>query len=358
MLNPIHLRTLQECVRTGSFAEAGRALGYTASAVSQQMALLERAVGAPLFERSARSARCTALAVRLTERSRDALGALESLEREVRAMVSGEEGSLRLAGFATANARILPGVLASVLERRPHAELQLDEGEPDEVVDSVLDGVLDAAVVFEYDLDPRQWPAELRVDEVVSEPMRLVLPAGHRLTGAAEIPLHELADEPWICTRRDTSGARSLVRLAAASGFVPRITFRSNDYSVIRDLVARGMGVALLPGLALGAASVRIIRLAGRQPQRRVRVLYRKENTNPLLPIALDCLHRAGADLAERWAGEGEFPVWPDGAEPGREPAAPPEGPVDLRWHDTEPEAGAGPVVGARAERSDHEPRR
>ncbi|MFR9728233.1 LysR family transcriptional regulator [Saccharopolyspora sp. MS10] len=332
MLNPIHLRTLQECVRTGSFAEAGRVLGYTASAVSQQMALLERAVGAPLFERSARSARRTALATRLAERSRDALGALESLEREVRAMVSGEEGSLRLAGFATANARILPGVLASVIEQRPHAELQLDEGEPDEVVDSVLDGVLDAAVVFEYDLDPRQWPADLRVDDVVAEPLRLVLPPSHRLAGLPEIPLQELAAEHWICTRRETSGARSLVRLAAASGFVPRITFRSNDYSVIRDLVARGMGVAVLPGLVLDRGAVRVTRIAGRQPQRRVRTLYRKENTNPLLPIALECLHRAGAELAALWAGGGADP------EPIPLRTSPPNGRVDVRWHDEQVE--------------------
>lgn len=301
VLNPIHLRTLQECVRTGSFAEAGRDLGYTASAVSQQMVLLEKAIGAPLFERSARSARSTALAVQLAERSRDALGALEALEREVRAMVTGEEGKLRLASFATANSRVLPEVLAAVISQRPNAEVQLDEGEPDEVIDGVLDGVLDAAVVFEYDLDPRQWPVELCVDELLAEPLRLVLPQKHRLADCPRVELHRLAEDNWICTRQDTAGARSLVRLAAAAGFVPRITFRSNDYSVIRDLVGRDLGVALLPGLAIPDDRVRVVRIAGWQPYRRVKVLYRKQNTNPLLPIALTHLARSCEAVAEDW---------------------------------------------------------
>lgn len=300
MLNPIHLRTLQECVRTGSFAEAGRALGYTASAVSQQMVLLERAVGAPLFERSARSARSTGLAVKLADRSRDALGALDALEREVRSMVVGDEGSLRLASFATANARILPAVLESVVARRPHAEVQLDEGEPDEVVDGVLDGLVDAAVVFEYDLDPRPWPLELCAQQLLAEPLRLALPESHRLSGAERIELRDLAEDAWICTRQDTAGARCVVRLAAACGFVPRIVFRSNDYSVIRDLVARGLGVAVLPGLAIDD-EVHIARIADWQPHRRVKALHRKQNTNPLLPILLECLDKACDELIRGW---------------------------------------------------------
>ena len=218
MLNPIHLRTLRECVRTGSFAEAARELGYTASAVSQQMILLERSVGAALFERSARSVRPTAVAAQLAERSGAALGALSTLEREVRAMVRGEAGSLRLASFATANARIVPTALAAVVAVRPNAEVQLDEGEPDEVLDGVLDGALDAAVVFDYDRDPRDWPVELRRAQLLAEPFALAVAPEHRLAGSAVVDLAQAAEETWICTRADTSGARSLVRLAAEAG--------------------------------------------------------------------------------------------------------------------------------------------
>ncbi|PRW62828.1 LysR family transcriptional regulator [Actinopolyspora mortivallis] len=301
MLNPIHLRTLQECVRTGSFAEAGRILGYTASAVSQQMVLLERTLGANLFERTARSIHCTPLAERLARRGREVLGELETLEREIRAMAVGEEGSLRLASFATANARVLPEVLAALVSERPHARVQLDEGEPDEVLGDVLEGVVDAAVVFEYDLDPRCWPSELRTEELLAEPLRLALPEQHRLADRDSVALDELAEDSWICTRDDTAGGRVLVRLAAAAGFVPNIVFRSNDYGVIRDLVVRGLGSALLPALAVPDEQLCVKRMSGEQPCRRVKAIYRPHNTNPLLPLALDRLAKSCAALSANW---------------------------------------------------------
>ncbi|MDT7563133.1 MAG: hypothetical protein QOG76_1757 [Pseudonocardiales bacterium] len=299
MLNPIHLHTLRACVRTRSFAEAARELGYTTSAVSQQMFQLERSVGAALFERSARSVRPTAVAEQLAERSGAALGALSTLEREAAAMVRGEAGSLRLASFATANARIVPAALAAVVARRPNAEVQLDEGEPDEVLDGVLEGTLDAAVVFDYDRDRRDWPVELHRAELLTEPFALAVPPGHRFAGQAEVDLAEAATETWICTRADTAGARSLARLAADAGFVPRIVFRSNDYGVIRELVARELGVAMLPALAWPDGGVRTVALAGSRPFRQVLVLYRPNNTNPMLPLALDCLEQACAEF--RW---------------------------------------------------------
>ncbi|AOS64384.1 transcriptional regulator [Actinoalloteichus hymeniacidonis] len=284
-------------MRTGSFAEAARALGYTASAVSQQMMLLERSVGAPLFERSARSVRSTAVGELLAVRSRDALGALHQLEREVRAMVVGDQGRLRIGSFATANARVLPAALAAVVADRPGAEVHLDEGEPDEVLAGVLDATLDAAVVFEYDLDPRSWPAELSRVELLTEVLGLAVSADHRLGDRGEVGIGELADDPWICTREDTAGARSLTRLAASANFAPRIVCRSNDYGVIRDLVSRGLGVALLPGLAIEDGSLRVLRLIGWQPCRRVLALFRPGNTNPLLPLVLEHLTRVSSAL-------------------------------------------------------------
>ncbi|SDW42202.1 DNA-binding transcriptional regulator, LysR family [Amycolatopsis xylanica] len=296
MLNPIHLRTLRECVRTGSFAEAARGLGYTASAVSQQMMLLERAVGAALFERSARSVRPTAVAQLLAERSQDVLGALAKLESEARAMALGEHGTLRLASFATASARVLPPALAEIVARCPGAEVELDEGEPDEVLGGVVDGAVDLALVFEYDLDPREWPISLHRTELLAEPLTIAVPSAHAAEGP-EVELAELADEPWMCTREDTAGARSLGRLAHAAGFTPRIIFRSNDYTVLRDLVARGLGVAMLPGLAVSGEGIRALRPAGVTASRRVLAVHRPHNGNPLLPVALDCLRIAASTL-------------------------------------------------------------
>jgi DNA-binding transcriptional LysR family regulator len=297
VLNPVQLHTLRECVRTGSFAEAARHLGYTASAVSQQMFLLERTLGTSLFERSARSVRPTAVAELLASRSTEVLAALNTLEREAKAVVQGEVGTLRLASFATANARVVPVALAALAARRPHAEVHLDEGEPDELLDGVLDGTLDIAVVFEYDLDPRDWPIALTHTRLLDEPFMLAVSAEHWLADHQEIDLGQCREETWICTREDTAGAHALVRLAAEAGFVPRITFRSNDYAVIGALVARGLGVAMLPRLAFDKSDVHTVRLVRRQPYRRVLALHRPNNTNPLLPLALDCLAQGCAEF-------------------------------------------------------------
>jgi DNA-binding transcriptional LysR family regulator len=301
VLNPIHLRTLRECVRTGSFAEAARVLGYTASAVSQQIMVLERSLGTALFERSARSVRPTAVGQLLAERSGDVLTALSELEAQARALVLGEDGTLRLASFATANTRVLPPALAAIVARRPGSDIELDEGEPDEVLRKVQDGTVDAAIVFDYDLDRRTWPEDLRRTELLAEPLTIAVPSSHSLPGP-EIDLSELADEAWVCTREDTAGARSLLHMAESAGFTPRIIFRSNDYDVLRDLVARGLGVAMLPGLAVFGADIRALRPRGWSACRRVHVLCRPTNGNPLLPLALECLAAAAEILRREFA--------------------------------------------------------
>ncbi|WP_026197317.1 LysR family transcriptional regulator [Sciscionella marina] len=289
MLNPIHLRTLQECVRTGSFAVAARSLGYTPSAISQQIGVLERTVGAPLFERAAHSVRPTSIALALANRCGEALDALQEVETEIRAMVSGDAGTLRLACFSTANTTVVPTALAAIAAQRPRAEVHLEEGEPDEVLELVTEGNVDCAVVFGYDLAPRSWPVTLRHKELLAEPLAVALPGAE-----PEVrELAELKDRPWICTKKGTGAARSLDRLAADAGFTPQVRFRSNDYRVIHQLVARGLGVALMPRLAVREDGVRISRITGVSSYRRVSVLYRPNNTNPLLTVALDCLAQA-----------------------------------------------------------------
>lgn len=294
MLNPIHLRTLRECVRTGSFAVAARSLGYTPSAISQQIGVLERAVGAELFERAAHSVRPTSIALALANRSGEALDALQEIETEIRAMVSGDAGTLRIACFATANATVVPTALAAIAERRARAEVHLEEGEPDEVLELVTAGAVDCAVVFDYDLAPHNWPVTLRRKELLAEPLAVATP--ERQPAVRE--LAELRDRPWICTKPGTGAAISLERLAAEAGFAPQIRFRSNDYWVIHQLVARGLGVALMPSLAVRdqgvpEQGVRISRVDGVASYRRVSVLYRQHNTNPLLAVAIDCLANA-----------------------------------------------------------------
>ena len=303
MLNPIHLRTLTEAVRAGSFAETARLLGYTTSAVSQQIAMLERAVGAQLFERSARSVRPTAIAERMAVLSRDALASLAELEREVRALTRGDTGTLRLVSFATANTRIMAAALTTIVAQRPGVDVLLDEGDPDEVIAGVLDGGRDAGVVFAYDLDPHTWPDELVTTPLLNEPLVLITSPSHRLAARGEVSLVEAADERWICTRNDTAGSTAMERLCATAGFAPRITMRSNDYGAVCSLVHQGLGVAVAPRLAVGSgAGLGVLTIAEGDVFRRIVALHRPSNLNPLLPSMLEALQTQCAAIARRWS--------------------------------------------------------
>ncbi len=298
MLSPLHLRTLTVVVTTGSFANAARQLGYTASAVSQQILALERAVGTSLFEREAHSVRPTAAAHFLTERGRDLLTSLDTLELDVRAMAKGRSGRLRLGSFPTASARLLPSSLAALAQARPEVEVLLDEGEPDELVPALLDGDLDVALVYRYDLVPRPLPDGLVQIPLLSEDLLLLLPAGPSPRVRRRIDLADLAEESWIASREGSDGAACLSGLCAAAGFQPRIDLRSNDYGVVQGLVGAGLGVALVPALGHQPAhGVDALRLTGRRRMRHVSALHRRTNTNPLLPHVLAAVQEAARRL-------------------------------------------------------------
>ena len=300
MLNPIHLQTLLACVRTGSFAEAGRELGYTPSAVSQQMSLLERSIGANLFERSAQSVRISSLAIEVAERSRSVLKSIDALEHEIEALTSGTAGQLRIASTALAKTQIVPMVLDLILNHdKPDALIELGESTPDELLDDVQRGHVDVGLVFEYGDDPRVWPQDLTAEVLFTEPL-------HLITSRARVraPANELlsyAEDHWICTRTGTAGSRVLDRFAASAGFTPRVMFRSNDYSIIQELVERDLGIALMPVLAFQDADVAHIPIAGVGAGRSLLALYRAQNANPLLPDVLCKLRTTSQQFIQAW---------------------------------------------------------
>ncbi|UPK74954.1 LysR family transcriptional regulator [Nocardioidaceae bacterium SCSIO 66511] len=299
MLNPVHLRTLTAVIRTGSFADAARQLGYTASAVSQQIAALERAVQLPLFERDAHSITATPAAEFLAERARDSLSALDGLDDDVRGLVAGELGRLRLGSFPTASERLLPGGLAAYRQAHPDVRVELDEGEPAELVALLRDGELDVAVVYRYDLVPQRWPAGLTRTPLVEERLVLLLPDGHRLAGEQTVTLADLEDETWVRTREGSSGATCLDRICAEADFVPQVSVRSNDYDVIREFVRSGLGIALVPALAHVPAEGIVARsLDDVDVRRHVLALHRPIGAGPSAPAAVDALTSAATDVA------------------------------------------------------------
>jgi DNA-binding transcriptional LysR family regulator len=286
---PQHLRTFHLVCRTGSFAVAARELGYTSSAVSQQIAALERDTGLVLFERQAHGVRPTAVAHRLVELSRPVLASLDELEHQVHRLATGATGRIRLGSFPTASVRLVPPVLSAFTAEHPGAEVSLVEEEPEDLVERLVDGRLDVALLYEYGLCPRQWPAGVATRPLVYEDLLLLQPAD----GPQAARLTQLAQRRWITSRDGTDGALSLARLCAAAGFTPSIAYRSNDYDVVRELVAATGGVAVVPALG-HAPDPRVA--AGRLPQRgahRAVLVAHRASPNPLLADFLSVVRRA-----------------------------------------------------------------
>ncbi len=296
MLNPVHLRTLVAVIRTGSFADAARELGYTSSAVSQQVAALERSTRLVLFDRSARSITPTAAATDLADRARDALATLDALDEDVTALARGRAGSLRVGSFPTASEQLLPAALGTFLAAERDVTVHLDEAESDDLVRQLLDGRIDVALTYTYDLVPRTVPSTLVSHRLLDEALVLLLADGDELAAYERVRWNDLTDRTWVATRDGTAGAECLARLCGAAGFEPRIGFRSNDYDVVTQLVRSGLGVALVPSLAYaatpGVAARRIVGLAAR---RHVSAVVRRDRQNPAVTDFLAALVTAAA---------------------------------------------------------------
>ncbi|MFK4189632.1 LysR substrate-binding domain-containing protein [Streptomyces sparsogenes] len=308
MLKPQHLLTLRAAVRSGSFVIAARELGYTASAISQQISALEKETGLALFEREAHGIRATAAAHRLVDLGTPVLAALDDLDHQVRELATGATGRLRLGSFPTAGVRLVPPALSALAKTRPRAQIQLEEGEPDELVAALNDGDLDVALVYEYGLSPRQWPDNLTCHHLAREDLVLLRARDSGLSAR----LAGLSQARWITSREGTAGALTLVRLCAAAGFEATVAFRSNNYDVVRELVSAGLGVAVVPALGHSPGeAVEATRLTQHGAMRRVMALHRAENTNPLLDTMVSALRSA--------VPEGEPYVHPAPAEEPRD---------------------------------------
>lgn len=296
MVNITQLCALCEVVREGSFAAAGRRLGYTASAVSQQIAGLERAAGVTLFEREAHAIRATTAARYLAAQGRELLMRLDEFDAQLSRLADGAHGRLRLGSFPTANSKIIPRVLASVITAYPDADVELDEGNTRHLLAGVVEGHIDIAVVHVYALVPENWPSGLTGVELMTEDLLLVMPASHPRAGAEDFRLEDLQHDRWISSQDETASARCLRRICAAHGFIPAVAFRSDDYDVVQGLVRGGAGVAIVPEMGYTPQDgVHSMRLRQWTPGRRILALHRSTNSNPLLPKGIEALRDACA---------------------------------------------------------------
>ncbi len=272
MLNVQRLRVLREVAHRGSFSTAADSLSYTQSAVSQAVARLEAETGVTLLERDRGGVRPTASGAALLEHADAILARIEAAEDDLAAIAQVRGGRLRMASFPTAGATLMPLAIATFSAAHPDVALSLAEGEPEEIAPRLRAGELDLALLFEFRGVSEKLGARLRRINLLEDPMYLALPNGHRLADAPRVRLADLSGENWVQTSAESPCARHVVRSCHAAGFEPAVSFESDDYQTVQGLVAAGVGVALIPELALSSVrdDVFIRALHPKGPVRRV----------------------------------------------------------------------------------------
>src|SRR4051794_18079763 len=301
MLDVRRMRVLREVAARGSFSAAAEALAYTQSAVSQQIAALEREAGTRLVERNARGVRLTDAGRALVEHADAILARLADAEAELEAIAGLRGGRLRLAAFPSAGATIMPEAIARFRDRHPGVELTLEPAEPEPSLAKLRTGEVDVALDITAGY---REPGDDGIERLhlLDDPMYVALPQGHPHARKHDLSLEELADESWILgTTGSCPDASIFLRSCQIAGFEPRVAFNSDDYFAIQGFVAAGMGASFIPDLAL--ISVRddvVVRSLGSRPP--VRVIWaatlRDSYRSPAKQAMLDVLAEVAAEFA------------------------------------------------------------
>jgi DNA-binding transcriptional LysR family regulator len=270
-----HLRVLRAVAATGSFSAAGRELGCTQPAVSQQMKALEASVGTPLLVRSGREMRLTQAGEALVRHAAGILAGLTAAEEEVAAIAGLRAGRVRLVSFPSGSSTLVPTALAALRAAHPGTRVSLEEAEPPRSVDQLRAGDCDVALAFRYEgaAAAEEWD-DLVVRPLLRDPLIALVPERHPLARAASsgsVAIGALAGEPWIAGCPRCRG--QLVEVCEGAGFTPRIDFATDDYPAVVGLVGAGLGVAVLPQLAVEAVRPRGVRMLTLEPSVRREVV-------------------------------------------------------------------------------------
>ncbi|WP_085066413.1 LysR family transcriptional regulator [Catenuloplanes japonicus] len=296
MLNPHRLVVLNAVLEAGSINAAARNLTYSPATISQHMTALARETGLVLFERQGRGIVATPAARRLAEQASELLADFGRLERAIADLRDGQAERLAIACMASAAEQWMPDVVRAVRDHRPNLTVEISLNEP-----------MDGRGRRRPDLDLRTEPADgvkLRLDgyrrhELLVEALVVVLPAAHPLAGAGAVPLRDLAGEPWVDHDIYDSPIGQIVLSACrAAGFTPRYAARLDDHRAALRLVAAGIGVTVLPRLAVaGIAGDLVTRpLAGPSLARRIVVHARHDRRHAdLITLAVTHLRRIAA---------------------------------------------------------------
>ncbi|MFF2369652.1 LysR family transcriptional regulator [Agromyces sp. NPDC058110] len=250
------VRVVRRIAEHGSLTAAAESLGYSQPAVSQQLRRFEERTGIALVERAGRGVRLTQSGRVLARHANAVATALEAAAGELAEIRGLRAGRVRLAAFPSASATLVPKLIAGLGARHPGVTVTYVEAEPPEAVAAVRADRADLAITFSYPGDRDDPHVErargLDVRSIGAEPMRVVLPEGHAAAAADAVDLADLAHDAWIAGCPSCRG--HLLELTDEAGFRPRIGFETDNFVAVESMVAQGLGVALLPELALAAS--------------------------------------------------------------------------------------------------------
>ncbi|MBA2476018.1 MAG: LysR family transcriptional regulator [Actinobacteria bacterium] len=291
-----HLAALEAIVETGSFAAAARRLGYTQSAISQQIAVLERVTEVQLLERPGgrRPVTATEAGARLLRHAARATAALRAAEADLHALAEGEAGTLRIATFQSIGVRVIPPVMRLYVARRPAIDVKLIEADLGVMTEKLVRGELDLAFVAD--------PVETAIEqiEVLSDPYVLLAPAGSELAQSEKtLTAREIARLPLIAYRVPTHGGEAHLR---SKGLEPTIVFRSDDSGIVQGLVGAGVGYALVPRLTVDRsdAAVAMLDVRGIPPREIGLAWHAVRRLSPAAKAFVEVVEEVAADLRAR----------------------------------------------------------
>jgi DNA-binding transcriptional LysR family regulator len=319
MLDLKRLRLLRELNARGTVGAVALALDYSPSAVSQQLAQLEKEAGVPLLERVGRNLRLTAAAQTLVHHTDVLLARMEEAEADLEATAEQITGTVRVAAFQSAGLYLLAPALRRLSREHPALRVEVTDAEAETSLPSVALGTLDLVLADQYPFLPRPPDDRLEIENLLDERFRIVLAADHPLAAeAGPVPLAALRDAPWAIGKDNSAYAELIVRACRAlGGFEPDVRHHSNDLLMLLALVANGQAVTLLPDLIKPEREPSVVaRDVAEQPLTRTvfGAIRRGSARRPALNALRAALRDTAADLrsaATRGPGSGPAPARP-----------------------------------------------
>lgn len=296
----LHIRALKAVVEHGSFSGAAKELGYTTSAISQQISQLEKTLGVNLFERGPRSVALTAAGEQMYDLGTGLLSSIAEIADKMSVHSSGKAGRLRVTAVGSAAAQLMPRAVANIAAQNPQAQISVvSPGLHADVGQAVRTGEADIGVVYEYtggQLPQRN--AGLERTPLLSEEM-VILGRDQGPSGLRE-SIRMFRNEPWASGSTGSIQDLVLNSVCQSADFIPEVYHRSDDLDVIRGFVNQGLGIALVPVLALGIdRNIRLYRLNEVAARRQVLLVNRTTDSNPLVDVAIAAFRNAAEDFLD-----------------------------------------------------------